>query len=320
MKRVVTLASALALLASAAYAQSVPSLINYQGTLNQASGAPVENGTYTISFRLYNSPTAGTLVWGRTYDVTVANGQFNVILGASGGTTIPALVTDVSRAFDGSARYLGIAVETDGTGTPLASPEEIAPRQQILSTPYALNAQNGVPPGTLLPFAGSADIDQPLGYIPCDGREVSRTKFANLFAAIGTIWGEGDGSTTFNVPDMRGRGPIGAGQGAGLTDRSLGDKGGEETHKLSVDEMPKHTHDGLGLHTHLWRGFRNASGSGSGESYRSRGEVKGDPEDEINRKDLEKEKGYGHNHGPQGGDQAHNNMPPFSVVNYIIRY
>jgi microcystin-dependent protein len=82
----------------------------------------------------------------------------------------------------------------------------------------------------------------PAGWLMCDGSAVSRTTYAALFAAIGGIYGAGDGSTTFNVPDMRGRVPVGVGQGAGLTNRTLNSTGGEETHVLSVAELAAHAH------------------------------------------------------------------------------
>ena len=66
----------------------------------------------------------------------------------------------------------------------------------------------GVPSGSMLPFAGSAS---PTGWLLCDGQAVSRTTYATLFATIGTTWGAGDGSTTFNLPDMRAAAPVGAG-------------------------------------------------------------------------------------------------------------
>lgn len=82
----------------------------------------------------------------------------------------------------------------------------------------------------------------PGGYLLCDGSAVSRTTYALLFAAIGTTWGVGDGSTTFNVPDIKGRTPVGAGSGSGLTTRTLGTKFGEETHALNVAETVAHHH------------------------------------------------------------------------------
>jgi microcystin-dependent protein len=96
-----------------------------------------------------------------------------------------------------------------------------------------------LPPATVQMFAGSA---APTGWLLCNGAAVSRTGNAALFAAIGTAFGVGDGSTTFNVPDLRGRAPIGAGQGAGLTNRALGAKPGEENHQLLAAELAAHAH------------------------------------------------------------------------------
>lgn len=94
-------------------------------------------------------------------------------------------------------------------------------------------------PGELRMYAGAA---APTGWLLCNGAAVSRTGFAQLFAVIGTTYGVGDGSTTFNVPDTRSRVPVGAGQGGGLSNRVLGTTGGEENHVLSVGEMPAHAH------------------------------------------------------------------------------
>jgi long-subunit fatty acid transport protein len=76
-----------------------------------------------------------------------------------------------------------------------------------------------MPAGSMAMFAGST---APTGWLLCQGQAVSRTANAALFAAIGTTWGAGDGSTTFNVPDLRGRAPIGAGTGCYLADAGAG--------------------------------------------------------------------------------------------------
>ncbi|MET0574150.1 MAG: tail fiber protein [Pedobacter agri] len=87
-----------------------------------------------------------------------------------------------------------------------------------------------------------ACINEVAGYLKCDGSAVSRTIYAELFALIGTSFGSGDGTNTFNLPDFRGCifGCIGA--GPGLTQRMLGSKIGSETNNLVESQMPLHQH------------------------------------------------------------------------------
>lgn len=83
-----------------------------------------------------------------------------------------------------------------------------------------------VPTGTILGYGAAA---APGGFLVCDGSEVSRAGLAALFAIVGTTYGAGNGSTTFNLPDFRGRSPMGFGSGPGLTARSLGQTLGAES-------------------------------------------------------------------------------------------
>jgi microcystin-dependent protein len=119
---------------------------------------------------------------------------------------------------------------------------------QVVSYQSASGAAlNPVPTGTVVAFAGSTP---PSGFIPCDGRALSRTTFAALFAAIGTTWGAGDGFTTFNAPDLRGVVPAGAdnigGAPAGrMTSATraggwdgIGLYGGVETFTLAQAQLP----------------------------------------------------------------------------------
>ena len=82
----------------------------------------------------------------------------------------------------------------------------------------------------------------PRGYMPLDGRSLQINAHQSLFSLLGTTYG-GDGRTTFKLPDMRGRGLIGAGSGPGLNARSIGQHGGSETQTLSVANLPGHSHD-----------------------------------------------------------------------------
>lgn len=109
------------------------------------------------------------------------------------------------------------------------------------------------------------------GWLLCDGRDVSRSVYHELFSIIGTSFGSGDGSTTFTLPDCRGK-VIGiVGTGSGLTPRSLGTSVGAETHTLSVSEMPSHTHTSnavggtLGLITSNGANTATTTDSTSGE-------------------------------------------------------
>jgi microcystin-dependent protein len=103
-------------------------------------------------------------------------------------------------------------------------------------------------PGFIQDYAGDT---APFGWYICDGSEKSRTVDAALFAVCGTKFGVGNGTTTFNIPDCRGRGRIAAGTGAGLTARTTGQKGGLESVGLTPGQMPAHTHAiTMPAHTH----------------------------------------------------------------------
>lgn len=90
---------------------------------------------------------------------------------------------------------------------------------------------DAIPIGTVAPYAGGTI---PAGWMLCNGGAVSRTTYADLFAAIGTNWGAGDGSTTFNVPDLGGRVPVGY---TGVGGRGLGQYYGKE-----LADLPSHNH------------------------------------------------------------------------------
>jgi len=92
--------------------------------------------------------------------------------------------------------------------------------------------------GEIRMFAGNF---APRGWAFCDGQLLAVSQNDALFSLLGTIYG-GDGRTTFGLPDLRGRIPIHAGHGPGLSERRLGAKGGEETVTLTVNQLPSHTH------------------------------------------------------------------------------
>lgn len=150
-----------------------------------------------------------------------------------------------------------------------------------------------IPAGVILPYAGSTI---PAGWLACDGGAYPRVTYAALFAVIGTTFGAGqDGISTFNVPDFRGRTAVGSGQGIGLSNRPIGQAVGEESHKLTLNEMPSHTHQ--------LRTMMDSDGGGgySGATWFS------DPV-------------YWRDTTAAGGDVPHNTMQPSLVVKFIIKY
>lgn len=149
-----------------------------------------------------------------------------------------------------------------------------------------------LPVGSIIAYAGAV---APTGYLLCDGSAVSRTTYADLFAVLSTTYGAGDGLNTFNLPDFRGRTPIGAGTGSGLAARSLGQTVGAETHALTISEMPAHDHftyptAGTGG---TKRTFAVANTTGQAFSTEAT--------------------------SSSGSGSPHNNMQPSLVVNFLIR-
>jgi microcystin-dependent protein len=146
-------------------------------------------------------------------------------------------------------------------------------------------------PGMMIPYAAAAI---PTGYFLCDGQAISRTTYAALFLAIGTTYGIGDGATTFNIPDCRGRAVIGAGTGAGLTPRARGDVGGAESVALAATDIPAHVHA---------VGVSDSTGSGGAAVKGDSGMVSGSFD--------------------TGSTAATTNpaiMPPFAVAGWLIKY
>ena len=127
----------------------IPRTINYQGKLTDKQGYAL-TGSYNITFRLYDAPTGGNLLWQESHtNVSVSKGLFSVILGA---------ITPLNLPFD-KQYYLSIQVGAD---------PEMAPRQALASAPYAFTAESGVPRGVIVMWSGTIS-NIPSGWALCDG-------------------------------------------------------------------------------------------------------------------------------------------------------
>lgn len=302
---------------------SVPNNMTYQGRLTDANGVALPDGNgYEVEIRLWNSATAGTLLWGTRYSgVPLKNGAFNLILG-SGGTAISgAVTTDLKTAFNTVPVHFGITVTKNPAGEAIAGPAEILPRQQVFSSPFAFRADKAEdsarlggqpaayysPTGSIIAFAGQT---APAGWLLCDGRTLTAAAYPALSAVLGTSFGA-NGAGTFKLPDLRGRFPLGTNP-APLPDvptiRPLAQAGGEESHVLTTSEMPAHSHEQK-FSTELAQNYTGAYVAGG--NYSSGPRV-------MRRDDFNSQSALPI--AEAGGGAAHNNMPPFVVLNFIIKY
>jgi microcystin-dependent protein len=112
------------------------------------------------------------------------------------------------------------------------------------------------PIGVIFPYVGST---APSKWLIADGAAISRTVYNALFTAIGTSYGTGDGTTTFNLPDLRGRVPVGL-DGSQAEFAALNSPGGEVAHRLRMDELPTHTHT-QSAHTHTQTAHTHSANS-----------------------------------------------------------
>ena len=226
------------------------------------------------------------------------NGTFNVVTGklAINATAITSTADELNLLDGGTSVGSSITIaDTDGV--------VVNDGGTMKSVPASDFKEYIMPTGAVLPYAGSS---APTGFLLCYGQAISRSTYADLFSAISTTYGTGDGSSTFNVPDLRGR--VAAGQDdmggssanrltdqtGGLNGDTLGDTGGSETHTLTTAQMPAHTHT-IAAQQQVSGDSTNRGGSGQLGAAAT-----------ITSSST-------------GGDGAHNNVQPTIILNYIIR-
>jgi microcystin-dependent protein len=244
--------------------------------------------------------------------------------GASGGTeALRALGTGAGQAAPG--------IHASQHGAAGADPLTIT-QAMLDPTVAALLPQPGDKKDVF--YDVQAGVNEPAGWLLCDGRSLLRTDYPNLFNKISTTWGNVDG-THFNLPDTRGRSAVGKGQGPGMTLRNVGQVFGEETHQLSSGEMPVHSHavsdpghghsvnDPGHLHAVINRALNsNGVGFASGSFFVNQIQVNSGSSS-ITTTQTTNISINGNTTGVSiqnaGGGTAHNNMQPCYVVSVLIK-
>ena len=298
----------------------------YQGALKNVSGAPL-TGRQTVQFRLYDAATGGTPLWGRSCAVQLnEKGLFNAELSDKAGDEIEGVnainLASILARNSASTLYVGVTV-AGGDG-------EIAPRQRVLSVPYAVfAADSGNASGNFavagkldaagLAVSGQADIAGKAtvkgnatvkGKLSVSGKILgpgSRAAYGTAPVGVIVIWSGAanripdgwklcDGSN--GTPDLRGRFVVGYNPNDGDYN-SPGKTGGEKTHTLTTDEMASHSHN---IALSIW---------GYVGSRKDLWEVMAPEWYYSNKQTISSQS--------VGGNQTHENRPPYYVLCYIMR-
>jgi microcystin-dependent protein len=193
---------------------------------------------------------------------------------------------------------------TPGTYSPYGYQGEASDPEmqaQLILGYFIMANTTAIPTGTVCLFAGATAPD---GWAICNGAAISRVTYAELFAVIASIYGAGDGSTSFNIPDLRGRVGIGSGTGTATdaTAHSIGTAGGTEGVTLTAAQsgVPAHTHPDIQA-TNVGGGASNTL------NVSGNGPITGNATGQINANVA------------TGASAAHSNLSPFLTLNYMIK-
>ena len=229
------------------------------------------------------------------------------------------LVADVEGNVTGNVTG---TIQNGSSGDAYTFPASDGSNGQVLQTngsgALSFSSVSAFTSGMILPFAGSS---APTGWLLSYGQAVSRTTYASLFTAIGTTYGSGDGATTFNLPDLRGR--VVAGQddmggvsadnltnvaGDGLNGDTLGATGGSENHVLTTTQLASHSHGAGSYQASFTKLTTN-----SGDNTISR------PANNDGDNVTTQTYTVTGTSGSAGSGAAHNNVQPTIILNYIIK-
>ena len=161
----------------------------------------------------------------------------------------------------------------------------------------------------------------PRGWAFCNGQLLAISQNQALFALIGNYYG-GDGRTTFALPDLRGRVPVGAGQGLGLSPYSLAQQGGVETVPLTEAQMPSHVHDvppgGGSAQLRVSSGRADQDSPVGNYLAKTHEDIYAGSADSTMSSDAISSSGTSAQTSQTGGGGAHENRQPWVAVNYVI--
>ena len=320
MKRLLALVAALSV---AATLEAVQAQFSYQGVLKDTNNTPL-TGFRTIEVCLYSAATGGSALWGRKFNAQLdQDGLFNIEVSDSNGTGINGLTSKLDTVLaNNESIYIGIKVDN--------SSGQIAPRQKLLSVPFAAVAANvssasgnfkvsGKLTAASAAFSGKVDASTltvsksvSAGSLTSKGNATISGNLAVSgaitgfgIAPVGSIimwngaqnniptgWALCNGQN--GTPDLRDRFVVGAG-----SSYAVGAKGGEATHKLTIDEMPSHTH------SYKFKGA-DIAGAFKKDNFFY---CQKNPYDLSNTKETE----------AKGGGKPHNNLPPYYALCFIMR-
>lgn len=315
-------------------------------TLNTATGALTTNATFATAttFTVPGDATA-FYVAGRRLRIVHAGGTTYCSVSSSAfaaGVTTVTIGTITQGPATMTTPITSVAVSPVFTGTPgnTISPT-IAVQDEGVSTGAARGVLNFIGDGVkAVDNPGQVRVDvtvhgvpiggtflwptdtAPTDFLLCYGQAISRTTYAALFALISTVFGVGDGSTTFNLPDMRGRVPVGQDDMGGVAANritaanAIGVVGGASTHTLSTAEMPSHSHShNHGSHSHTLNLNDNAGAGSLPYANAAVGSTSvGSNTYAVNSSTTPSADATG-----AGSSSAHNNVQPYLVWNYVMR-
>lgn len=286
---------------------AITALRDYLGGLFGTTGATA------LALSTQGAPISGYVAKATTYGIVA--GDKGKLIDCTGTWTLSALAAATAGdGFNVSVRNSGTGVITfdpnlsetiDGSATLAINAGESLLLYCNGTLWVTVGKSSGVPSGSLVAYGGTS---APSGWLLCDGSAVSRTTYASLFTAVSTTYGVGDGSSTFNLPDLRGR--VIAGQddmggsaasrlttaAGGVDGATLGAVGGSQTHTLTTAQLAAHTHS-----------LTNVTGTGSvggSEGLAGGGYFPGST---------------GTATGSAGSGAAHPIVQPTLVANYIIK-